>query len=192
MKNMSKWKYLGGDFGAADTSQRPCVISIDMMLGVIVIQSLLSTFTQRKSYSIPAQSLESISTISQSQADDKGTQALLAGAGFLVAGPLGILAGLAAKKKDQVGFVARIKDEETVDESIRGKKFVAITNLKNYQKLLSFSGLTEAPLARLGQDQSGSAVNSIGDQLKTLCDLKEKGLLTQDEFEKAKAKIVNP
>jgi len=189
---MSKWKYLGGDFGAADTSQRPCVISIDMMFGVIVIQSLLSTFTQRKSYSIPAQFLESISTISQSQADDKGAQALLAGAGFLVAGPLGILAGLAAKKKDQVGFVARIKDEETVDESIRGKKFVAITNLKNYQKLLSFSGLTEAPLARLGQDQSGSSVNSIGDQLKTLCDLKEKGLLTQDEFEKAKAKIVNP
>ena len=78
-----------------------------------------------------------------------------------------------------------------VDESIRGKKFVAITNLKNYQKLLSSSGLTEAPLAKLGQDQSGSSVNYMGDQLKTLCDLKEKGLLTQDEFEKAKAKILD-
>ena len=103
-----------------------------------------------------------------------------------------MLAGFAAKKKDEVAFILEVKTSEDVkEEKVRGKKFALLTRRKYFERILSYSGLGEKNVMSLmgaaGQPQQSE---SVADELEKLSSLKEKGLLSEEEFAAAKAKLL--
>lgn len=192
---MGKWKYLGGDLGSTDLSKRPYVASVDMVLGVIQIMRIEEKgfFALQKMVCISTHDdLASVQIIDEKLSESKTTQGVLAASGFLLAGPLGLLAGFAAKKKDEVAFILEVKASEDVkEEKVRGKKIALLTRRKYFERILSYSGLGEKNVVSLmGGATQPQQSESVADELEKLSSLKEKGLLSEEEFAAAKAKLL--
>jgi len=122
-------------------------------------------------------------------------------AGIMIAGPLGALAGLAAPKKKTVVFFVTLKEGESRRAknegapSWEGKKIVLATSKDNYSKIIANSGLKLKTLAGgaispPGNPQESVAGSEVVQQLEKLASLKEKGLITDEEFAAAKAKLL--
>ena len=141
-----------------------------------------------------SQDVESLTLLSQEMFDDKTQAGLLATAGFLTLGPLGILAGKAAGKKGEAVFA--IKFSETASEPlVRGKKLVLQATAKEYEALAKASSskrLKEIGAAFLAEPEQPPANdgNDSVSELEKLVSMKEKGLLTDEEFTAAKAKLL--
>ena len=192
---MGKWKYLGGDLGSTDVSKRPYVASVDMGLGVIQIMRIEEKgfFALQKMVCINThEDLASVQIIDEKLSESKTAQGVLAASGFLLAGPLGLLAGFAAKKKDEVAFILEVKASEDVkEEKVRGKKIALLTRRKYFERILSYSGLGEKNVVSLmGGATQPQQSESVADKLEKLSSLKEKGLLSEEEFAAAKAKLL--
>ena len=138
--------------------------------------------------------VESLTLLSQEMFNDKTQAGLLATAGFLTLGPLGALAGKAAGKKGEAVFA--IKFTETAnDPLVRGKKLVVQATAKEYEALAKASSskrlkdLGTAFLAEPEQPPASDANDSVF-ELEKLVSMKEKGLLSDEEFTAAKAKLL--
>ena len=190
---MSSWHYIGGDFGeqASSPACKEGVVSLTMLLGIIVLRywrggeiEALQLDTRKF--------IEEITLISEDMQDAKSLSAALAVAGVMVAGPLGALAGFAAPKKKTVVFLVKLKADTPLDSG--GKQLVIATSKDNYNKVLSYSGLRLKTLANSGSLPSAPGKADIGtdlvQQLERLATLKEKGLITEEEFSAAKAKLL--
>jgi hypothetical protein len=140
--------------------------------------------------------LQSLTVINQEMLEDRGKQALMAGLGALYAGPLGTLAAKAADKKGEGIFAVEFRDDAREVE-IRGKKiifkadgndfntFINLSKSKRIKSLIDeFSSGTTAP------DPSSSNVGDSTSELEKIIAMKEKGLLTDEEFSAAKAKVL--
>ncbi len=192
---MTDWIYLRGDFGepAASPESKEGVISLAMLFGVIVLRfwqegaiKLLQIDTRVH--------IREIGLISEDAHDKKSWAAAMAIAGVMVAGPLGALAGLAAPKKKTVVFSLTLKDGEsarTTSESAEGregKKVVMATSKDNYSKIIANSGLR--PYVVTGAGASLREGTDVVQQLERLADLKERGLISEEEFIVAKGKLL--
>ena len=192
---MSKWKYLGGSLGSTNGQERPHVVTVDMTLGVITIQRIEDEgfWALPKTLRISTHSdLASVQVIDERLTENKAAQGVLAASGYLLAGPLGLFAGFAARKKDEVAFLLEVKSSEDVDdEKVRGAKFALLTRRKYFERILKFSGLAEKSVMEMidGQIQSETS-ESLADELEKLSSLKEKGLISEEEFAAAKAKLL--
>lgn len=138
--------------------------------------------------------VESLTLLSQEMFKDKTQEGLLATAGFLTLGPLGILAGKAAGKKGEAVFA--IKFSETAsDPLVRGKKLVVQATAKEYEALAKASSskrlkdIGAAFLAEPEQPPANGGNDSVS-ELEKLVSMKEKGLLSDEEFTAAKAKLL--
>ena len=192
---MGKWKYLGGELGYTDASKRPYVASVDMVLGVIQIMRIEEKgfFALQKMVCINTHSdLVSIQIIDNKLTENKTAQGVLAASGFLLAGPLGILAGFAAKKKDEVAFLLEVKTSQDVkEEKVRGKRIALLTRRKYFERILTYSGLGEKNVMSLVNETiQPKATSSVTDEIAKLSSLKEKSLLSDEEFSAAKAKLL--
>lgn len=199
---MSDWTYLGGDFGEPISSpdSKEGVVSLAMLFGVMVLRywhdgeiKLLQIDTHTH--------IQEIGLVAEDIQDQKSWAAAMTLAGVMVAGPLGALVGLAAPKKKTVVFFVTLKEGESrraKNEGVPpwdGKKIVLATSKDNYSKVLVNSGLKLKTLAGGAVSPSGNPQESVAgldvvQQLEKLATLKEKGLITDEEFASAKAKLL--
>ena len=192
---MGKWKYLGGDLGSTNHNDVPYVHSVDMSLGILTFQRFESKglFAMPKNIYINThEDLASIQVIDEKLSENKAAQGVLAASGFLLAGPLGILAGFAARKKDEVAFLLEVKDSADIrSEEARGKKIALLTRRKYYERILIYSGLGEKNIAdMISSENRESDSPSVADEIEKLSSLKEKGLLSDEEFAAGKARLL--
>ena len=190
---MSDWYYLGGDFGepvsSSDWKER--VVSLTMLFGIMVLRHWRGDKIEALEFDA-RQCIEEIALISEDAQDAKSMSAAITVAGLMVAGPLGALAGLAAPKKKTVVFLVKLKPDAPRDAG--GKPLVIATSKDNYNKVLSYSGLRLKTLANSANlpsasEKAGSGADLV-EQLEKLAALKEKGLLTEEEFSAAKTKLL--
>ena len=214
--------YLAGDFGnltliTNPENKYPACAGVGLELGVLRIiyfhekpknvdtapPGIAKLFqkmgqsTQAKYKTLQAlvsQDVESLTLLSQEMFDDKTQAGLLATAGFLTLGPLGVLAGKAAGKKGEAVFA--VKFSETASEPlVRGKKLVLQATAKEYEALAKASSskrlkeIGAAFLAEPEQPPANDGNDSVSD-LEKLVSMKEKGLLSDEEFTAAKAKLL--
>lgn len=190
---MSDWHYLGGDFGepvpSADCKEG--VVSLAMLFGTVVLRHWCGD--EIKALQLDTREcIEEISLISEDAQDKKSLSAAMTVAGLMVAGPLGALAGLAAPKKKTVVFLVKLKAD--APQGSGGKKLVIATSKDNYNKVLGYSGLRLKTLANRASLPSPPNKPKPGtdlvQQLEKLAALKEKGMITEEEFSAAKAKLL--
>ena len=190
---MSGWYYLGGDFGepvsSSDWKER--VVSFTMLFGIMVLRHWRGDKIEALELD-SRKCIEEITLISEDAQDAKSMSAAMAVAGLMVAGPLGALAGLASPKKKTVVFLVKLKADAPRDAG--GKQFAIATSKDNYNKVLRYSGLRLKTLAKSANLTSppdkDNCCTGLVQQLEKLAELKEKGLLTEEEFSVAKAKLL--
>ena len=73
------------------------------------------------------------------------------------------------------------------------KPTVLKDTITQYQELYKLEQFKEqaATLAKIGDNDSNSKMSSIYDELTKLNDLKEKGIISEEEFQKTKEKILS-
>ena len=123
---------------------------------------------------------------------DKKGAALLAIGGAVLFGPLGLAGGfLGGNKKEIILFI----------ETAVGNKFLAMADEKSYGKLVkqtnnaavkSREDIALEEFTTINKNKSEESEQSdFVSELERLGSLKEKGLLTEEEFFSAKAKLLN-
>ena len=113
---------------------------------------------------------------------DKDSAAFYAVTGVLLAGPLGLAGGLLAGNKNEVVLLV---------ETRVGNKFIMKTDEKGYRKILDKSNCHEFKLEDSVEEEKTSEGTDLVKELEKLGALKEKGLLTDEEFSAAKAKLLS-
>jgi len=113
---------------------------------------------------------------------DKDSAAFYAVTGVLLAGPLGLAGGLLAGNKKEVVFLV---------ETRVGNKFIAKADEKSYRKILDKSNCHEFKLEDSVEEEKTNKGTDLVKELEKLGALKEKGLLTDEEFSAAKAKLLS-
>lgn len=215
-------QYLAGDFGDVvhplnPENKYPACAGVSMGMGVLeiiyfhekpalvdtappgiarVFQKIgQSTQTNYKTVrAVVDKEVESLTLLSQEVFDDKTEAGLLAAAGFLTLGPIGILAGKTAGKKGEAVFAIRFSDTAD-DELIRGKKLVVHATAREYEALAKASSSSRLKnigtefLARAEQAPENDRNDSVS-ELEKLVSMKEKGFLSEEEFTAAKAKLL--
>jgi len=123
---------------------------------------------------------------------DKKGAALLAIGGAVLFGPLGLAGGfLGGNKKEIILFI----------ETAVGNKFLAMADEKSYGKLVKQTNnaavksrediaIEEFTSTNKNKSEESEQSDFIS-ELERLASLKEKGLLTEEEFVTAKAKLLN-
>jgi len=182
---MAEWQYHGGDFGepVLSSDSKDGIISLAMRSGILIIQSRREGVLETIQLDTRNR-FEEITLVSEDIQDRKSTSAVMALAGLVVAGPLGVLAGLAAPKKKTAVFWVSLKSDSPQDTG--GKKLLIETSKDNYVKVLRFSGLTGKALASANE----GAQQDVAGQLEKLASLRERGLIDEDEYSAAKAKLL--
>ena len=214
--------YLAGDFGDLvhplnPENQYPACAGVSFALGILSIIYFhekpktvdtappgIAKFFQKMGQSTQAKhktvravvdhEIESLTLLSQEMFDDKTGAGLLATAGFLTLGPIGILAGKAAGKKGEAVFAIKFSDTAN-DELLRGKKLVVQATAKEYEVLTKISSSNRLKdiganyVAQAEQPPSNDGNGSVS-ELEKLVSMKEKGLLSEEEFTVAKAKLL--
>jgi hypothetical protein len=112
----------------------------------------------------------------------KDTAAFYAVTGFLLAGPLGLAGGFLAGNKNE--FILLV-------ETRVGNKFILKTDKKVYRKILDKSKCPEFELEDSVEEEKINEGTDLAKELEKLGALKEKGLLTDEEFSAAKAKLLS-
>ena len=114
----------------------------------------------------------------------KDTAAFYAVTGFLLAGPLGLAGGFLAGNKNEVVLLV---------ETRVGNKFIMKTDEKGYRKILDKTNCHEFKLEDFleEEEEKTSEGTDLVKELEKLGALKEKGLLTEEEFSAAKAKLLS-
>ena len=113
---------------------------------------------------------------------DKDSAAFYAVTGVLLAGPLGLAGGLLAGNKNEVVLLV---------ETRVGNKFIMKTDEKGYRKILDKSNCHEFKLEDSVEEEKTNEGTDLVKELEKLGALKEKGLLTDEEFSAAKAKLLS-
>ena len=113
---------------------------------------------------------------------DKDSAAFYAVTGVLLAGPLGLAGGLLAGNKNEVVLLV---------ETRVGNKFIMKTDEKGYRKILDKTNCHEFKLEDSLEEEKTSEGTDLVKELEKLGALKEKGLLTDEEFSAAKAKLLS-
>jgi hypothetical protein len=103
-------------------------------------------------------------------------------AGAALLGPVGLLAGLLlGGKKDEVTFVAKLND---------GRKLMGVMEKKDYSVVLQ-SAMSRG--FNPGKEEKKITVQpvDVADQIKKLAELRDQGILTEEEFSNQKTKLLN-
>lgn len=136
---------------------------------------------------------ESISKIS-SETEGQVTKGLSAGkaaVGLVLLGPLGALigAGMGTKHDNRVTFLSIIYKDDDGEENtlvLQTKKAYEIANTLILERKTYYK-TNNIPLA--ADNQAINSVNNL-DELEKLSELKDKGIITQEEFDQKKKQIL--
>ena len=150
-------------------------------------------FNSSKIHTIQLRSdIKSVTELDKNMIDNRSGAAFLGVAGMALAGPVGILAGLAAKKKGEVVFAIEF-NQKCNDPLMNEKVIVLRSTLQEYQAIKKIS---RAPSKSASEHISGGASDnevlndSISAEIQKLSNLKDSGAISEDEFRAAKAKLL--
>ena len=144
----------------------------------------MNTFGRIDDIIDPSKHITKIEKISEENiGKNKWMESFLAVGGVAEYGPAGALLGNVVKNKKEILFMVQTKV---------GNTFIAKADEKSYRKILNQSNYCP----EVEQEDSGSEVkasegNDLVQELEKLGALKEKGLLTDEEFATAKAKLLS-
>jgi len=184
------FRIISGDYGTPPTS---CT----WLWGSLIIQPSnecnLEKFNNKQSgqdHIDIAKDITKIETVKEEDfGKDKKGAALLAIGGAVLFGPLGLAGGFLGGNKKEIILLIETKV---------GNKFLAKADEKSYRKIVDKSNCPtvnledNTALEEFGtKNKSNSEETNLTSELERLASLKEKGLLTEDEFVTAKAKLLN-
>ena len=109
--------------------------------------------------------------------------------GLVLAGPVGILAGLAAKKKGEVVFAVEFR-KDCKDPVLNGRVLVLSASETEFQIMKKISKAPSKAAKEFQSEQSSNQDTSISAEIEKLLKLKESGAISEDEFAAAKAKLL--
>jgi hypothetical protein len=139
--------------------------------------------------------ISSLTSLEAHVFENRGGAAMLSIAGVALLGPLGALAGLAAKKKGETVFVLEFK-ENAEDEALRGEAIIATGSSLLFEKLKresrAPSKATKEQITKASAKDDEIPSGSLSLEIEKLRDLRDSGAITEDEFTAAKAKLLNP
>ena len=121
--------------------------------------------------------------------ENKSGATVLALSGLVLAGPLGILAGLAAKKKGEVVFAVEFR-KDCKDPVLNGRVLVLSASETEFQTIKKISKAPSKTAKEFQSDQSSNQDTSISAEIEKLSKLKESGAISEEEFAAAKAKLL--
>ena len=139
-----------------------------------------------------ATDISTITELEKNMIENKAGAAVLGVAGMALAGPVGILAGLAAKKKGEVMFAMELRNN-CKESLLNGKVIVLSAEDKDFQKIRQLSNAPSKAAKEFISNQSSGhedSMDSISAEIDKLSKLKDSGALSEEEFAAAKAKLL--
>ena len=196
-----KGDYLVGNFNVGNGnlvfSRQPAVNEdvgeIKPILGLGLRKAFLKASKEVQSQKIHIVNLRrEISTITElekSMVENKSGATILALSGLVLAGPVGILAGLAAKKKGEVVFAVEFR-KDCKDTVLNGKVLVLSASETEFQTMKKISKAPSKTAKEFQSDQSSNQDDSISAEIEKLSKLKDSGAINEEEFAAAKTKLL--
>lgn len=136
--------------------------------------------------------IKTLTELEKSMVENKSGAAVLGVAGMALAGPIGILAAFAAKKKGEVVFAIEFK-ATCKDPLLNGKTIVLSSPLQEFEKLKKKSSAPSKSTQNFISQQKegkGQGVDSVASDIEKLVKLKKSGAISEEEFSAAKAKLL--
>ena len=133
--------------------------------------------------------ISTITEIEKSMVENKSGATVLALSGLALAGPVGILAGLAAKKKGEVLFAVEFR-KDCKDPVLNGMVLVLSASETEFQTIKKIIKALSKTAKEFQSDQSSNQDTSISAEIEKLSKLKESGAISEEEFAAAKAKLL--
>ena len=138
------------------------------------------------------QDISTITKLEKNIIENKTGSAVLGIAGMALAGPVGILAGLAAKKKGEVIFAMEVRNDCS-SPLLKGKVIVLSAEDKEFQDIKRLSNAPSKTVKEHILNRSSNfeePKHSISSEIDKLSKLKDSGALSEEEFSAAKAKLL--
>jgi Short C-terminal domain len=124
---------------------------------------------------------------------NRSETAMLIIAGVALMGPLGALAGLAAKKKGETVFALEFKGTAE-DETLRGQTIIASCPTELFETLKKDSRAPSKPvkeqIEKAGTASHEEDPRSLTMELEKLKNLRDSGVITEEEFTAGKATLL--
>ena len=124
--------------------------------------------------------------------ENKGGATVLGLAGMALAGPAGVFAAFAAKKKGEVVFAMELRNNCS-DPLLNGKVIVLSATEKEFQTIKRISKAPSKSAKEYASpitSENNDANDSISSELERLSKLKDSGAISEEEFSAAKAKLL--
>lgn len=137
--------------------------------------------------------LASLTILEETFFNDKGGAALLSIAGLALVGPVGAIAGLAAKQKGEAIFMIEFKDN-IPEKDLCGMKVIACSSVENFKQLKLQSRAPSKSTAEAIENKSllqSSGGTSLASEIEKLKALLDSGAITLEEYSAAKTRLLS-